>query len=364
MMMYIISALIILINLIFNRNKYVTIISGVFLWIGMSFNNTIVDRAQYRRMYANPLKYNEEWGYTHLQLIAGKLGLSFQAFFAILIGICLALAIYTIIKNTPYPGIVIALYFIFPYLMDAAQVRSFLSACIITALIPLLLKRNIKNVLLYIVGIFIASLFHYSAYFFFLLLITYLLSWKIIMPLFIALALILMGNIFNLLEFLANILPFLSNKIDRYLNPELLTNHAELRSYAIYLLTLFVLTIVTGLILNNYQDGSEEVVNRRSITRVSQHQAMADLMLKLDSILMIVLPLISIAVSYDRVIRTVLIIHYVYFSKVFSTSLPKLVKVLYFITLLIFVLYYFWFFIYSRFPAAVFWPFFQGNLIF
>ncbi|MDU6525102.1 MAG: hypothetical protein E6540_14155, partial [Enterococcus sp.] len=241
---------------------------------------------------------------------------------------------------------------------------SFLSACIITALIPLLLKRNVKNILLYIIGIFVASLFHYSAYFFFLLLITYLLSWKVIMPLFIAFSLALMGNIFNLLKFLASILPFLSNKIDRYLNPELLTDHAELRAYAIYLLMLFALTIVTGLILNHYQDSQEKVVYRRSIKQVTQYNAMSDLMLKLDSILMIVLPLISISVSYDRVIRTVLIIHYIYFSKVFSTSLPRLVKVLYFVTLLMFVLYYFWFFIYSRFPAAVFWPFFQGNLIF
>ncbi|MGO3914015.1 EpsG family protein [Enterococcus viikkiensis] len=363
MMMYIISTLIILINLIFNRNKYVTIISGIFLWIGMSFNNTIVDRAQYRRMYANPLKYNEEWGYTHLQLFAGKLGLSFQVFFAIIIGICLSLVIYTIIRNTDHPGIVISLYFIFPYLMDAAQVRSFLSACIITAIIPLLLNRNVKNGLLYTVGIFAASMFHYSAYFFLLLLISYFVSSKVILPLFVALALVLMGNIFNLLKFFAAMIPFLSNKIDRYLNPDLLTSHSELRSYAIYLFMLFALTIVTGLILNQYQD-AEVGIHRRSNKPVTRCGDMSSLMLKLDSILMLALPLISISVSYDRIIRTVLIIHYIYFSKVFSTSLPKLVKVLYFITLLMFVLYYFWFFIYSRFSAAVFWPFFQGNLIF
>jgi len=360
--MYIISVLIILINLIFNRNKYVTIASGVFLWIGMSFNNTIVDRAQYQKMYENPLKFNEEWGYTHLQLLAGKFGLSFQVFFAILIGICLAFALYTVVTNTTNPGFVIALYYIFPYLIDAAQVRSFLSACILTAIVPLLLKCNIKNIVLYILGVFIASLFHYSAYFFLLLLITYFLSWKIIIPLFMILSFFLMKNIIPLLEIVSKIAPFLEDKIERYLKPELFTKPLELKYYTIYLLTLFFITVVTYLILKNYSN-AEKSFKRRIDTSVNLG-AYSDLMLKIDGILVIVLPLISISVSYDRIIRTVLLTHYIYFSNIFSSKASKTIKVLYFIVLLFFVLYYLWFFIYSRFPAAVFWPFFQGNLIF
>lgn len=361
-MMYLISALIILVNLIFNRNKYVTIVSGVFLWIGMAFNNSIVDRAQYQRMYESPLKFNEEWGYTHLELLAGKFGLSFQTFFAILIGVCLAVALYTIIQNTPNPGFVIVLYYIFPYLMDAAQVRSFLSACIITAIIPLLLKRSVKNTILYITGVFIASMFHYSAFFFLLLLITYILSWKIILPLFVALSFLLMNNIVPLLKFIANAIPFLGTKIDRYLKPEFFTKESELQSYIIYLIMIFVLSIVTYLILQNYQN-IEKASSRVAVASYSKND-FSNLMLKLDSILIIVLPLIAISVSYDRVIRAILMIHYIYFSKVFSSKAPVIIKMIYFIVLVIFVIYYFWFFIYSRFPAAVFWPFFQGNLIF
>lgn len=363
-MMYLISALTIIINLIFSKNKYVAISSGVFLWIGMSFNDVIVDRTQYRRMYANPLKFNEEWGYTYLQLLARKFGLSFQVFFAILIGACLAVAILTIIRNTTNPGFVLALYVIFPYLMDAAQVRSFLAGCIITAIVPLLLNCNLKNAFSYIVGIFIAGLFHYSAYFYLLFLITYFLSWKVIVPLFAIIAFVLMSKIIPLLKIIAKIIPLLGTKIDRYLKPELFTASNEMWAYTIYLIALILLTVVTYLILRNYDYATREQTKKRSISRKLNQAISSDLMLKLDGILLLTLPLISVSVSYDRVIRMMLLTHYIYFSKVFSLKISFIVKAIYLILLLMFVVYYLWFFIYTRFPAAVFWPFFQGNSIF
>ena len=119
-------------TVIFRRNKIVCSILVFLFWIAMTFNTTIADRGQYQNFYNDPIAAKEEWGYTHLQLVAKAMGLSFQVFFAIVIGLALLLMVYSVFKASLNPGWTLVFYLIFPFTMDAAQIRSFIAAAFIT----------------------------------------------------------------------------------------------------------------------------------------------------------------------------------------------------------------------------------------
>lgn len=355
---------------IFRKNRVITCLFGGFMWIAMSFNDIISDRAQYARMYADPTnpQYHEEWGYVQLEKLGNQLHISFQSFFAILLAIAILLVLRTVLLYAKNPGWVLALYFVFPLIIDGAQVRSFLAMSLIITGIPLLTKKNLPSTLLFIVCVSLASLLHYSAMFFFLLLITLVLN-KVLM--FVVCGISGAALYFNIQPLMVKAkewFPFLAFKINRYLKEENFTPSDEMKGYAIYigLIILFSLIAYLLFVLAKRNQPITELDSRasRNMTVQNFDLIFSDLVIKSNFLLFILLPLLTLSVSYDRIIRPLLLINYMLWTNSLSTKKYWWIKIPFAILMIGFVFYYCWFYIGNRFPEHVLYPFFDSNKIF
>ncbi|MGF2941885.1 EpsG family protein [Enterococcus xiangfangensis] len=352
---------------IFRKNRIICAGLVALFWIAMTFNTLIADRGQYQKFYSDPIAAKEEWGYTQLQLAAKAMGLSFQAFFAIIIGAALLLILYAVLRASLNPGWTLIFYLIFPFTMDAAQVRSFVAAAFITAGLVVLAKdRSLLSIVKYLIFVTGGVMFHYSALFFYLVVIAYLVPPLILYLATTFIALFTAINLSSIMRLAGRLLPFIEYKIERYYNTKLMTAPTEVRGYTIYLILLSLLALVGWLMirhsLKNPNDRS--FANKRHLEKINNYYYdHATLIIKVNALLMLAIPLISISVSFDRLIRACLLSNYILFANALGSKTSWWVKLLFAIACLIFVGYYCNFYIYSRFPEVVFRSVFEQNLI-
>ncbi|MDT2674214.1 EpsG family protein [Enterococcus dongliensis] len=351
---------------IFRKNRVICSILVFLFWIAMTFNTLIADRGQYQKFYSDPVAAKEEWGYTQLQLIAKTIGLSFQAFFAIIIGAALLMILYTVLRASLNPGWTLVLYLIFPFTMDAAQVRSFVAAAFIaTGLVVLAKDRSLSSIVKYLVLVTGGVMFHYSAIFFYLVVIAYFVPTAVLYLATTLFALFTASNLNNVIRFVGRLLPFIDYKIKRYYHADSMTAPAEIKGYTIYLILLSLLALIAWLMIRHSLKNPNErfFASKQHLAKINNYYYNhADLVIKVNALLMLALPLLSISVSFDRLIRACLLSNYILFANALGSKASWWVKTLFAIACLLFVGYYFNFYIYSRFPEVVFRSVFEQNL--
>lgn len=192
MVIGIVSLILILINIATKRSKKLFLMTFCWMWIIMAFTHGIADENVYISRYNEVGNWasNSELLYALIILVCNKLGMSFQMFKIFITGIQLMLIYSTIWKLAKYPNLVIALYFIFPFPLNVAQMRNALATAIFIFGCRYLLENNermqfsVKNIYLsgndikYIFCVLLATYVHTASLLWLLLLIAKKLSIK------------------------------------------------------------------------------------------------------------------------------------------------------------------------------------------
>lgn len=160
--------------------KIVTVLILIPLFIIACFSYNIADYGQYFVAYErvnnnNFTGYQMEIGYIFLERMGALLHLDFVTFRAIYIAIALILLINSVKAYTnENPLAVLTLYFIYPFFLDIVQIRHLMAISIVIFCLRFLEQWSFKNMLFYIIGIFIATTQHSIAILYLLLLLVYI----------------------------------------------------------------------------------------------------------------------------------------------------------------------------------------------
>lgn len=143
----------------------------MFLLLFFSGNFKNPDYNNYVKMYeqAQPTFFSiksTEFGFITLLFFAKTLGFTYQFFIFFIASICFLLISKTIFSNSPEPISVFYFWFLFPFLLDAVQIRNFIAMSIVIFAISFLLENKKNALFKYIVLILIAMSFHMLASFF------------------------------------------------------------------------------------------------------------------------------------------------------------------------------------------------------
>lgn len=164
----VITGIFIILGLIKRNSKFVTICLLVLLYILFAFEKSEGDYRAYVNMYqqigsGSGYAMTYEVIYVWLSKIGNNLRLSFEGLRGIICLFEVYFLYHTIKKHTPNTAMVLALFFLFPAMIDAELFRFLLGMCIMIFGLQFLLKGGgVKNYLAYFVMHIIASLIHSS----------------------------------------------------------------------------------------------------------------------------------------------------------------------------------------------------------
>lgn len=163
-MIYIFLLLIIL-GLTFNKSKIVYFLTIIFMLYIYAFSNGIADESNYMLLYDrySTLSYwsvNIDIGYQIIIKLSSLIGLDFLGY-KIVVGIIgLSFISLAILRNTKRPNLFLVLYLIYPFFIDVAQHRSFLSFSILIYSFTYLKHKDFKHILLYCLFVLISASIH------------------------------------------------------------------------------------------------------------------------------------------------------------------------------------------------------------
>lgn len=319
-------------GLFLKKNKTLLIFMVTFLWI-LFWNRTVTqDRTMYAIYYDTisrvSTRSNLEFGFQIVMLLAKKLHMSFTVFMAIFSSIPFMI-IYKFTKEySENPLIVICLYFLYPFILDADQVRSFFAFAIVLSGVHFLFEEKLGDNMKFVLVVLFAMLFHVSSCCY-LVYIMIILKKKMIALLTLSgCLLILFGK--NILVQILNLLSFrdISYKIASHIENSINAN-------ALVVLAFFFVVFLLSIFVSTYAE---------SHGLWEKHKC--EIVTKLNTISFVLLPLIAIDNTFTRLPRLVLFIDYVLLSNSISkkdvTVLKELLFCLIFlsIAMLRFVLYF------------------------
>ena len=148
----------------------------------MAFNTYNADYLIYEHNYNNiglGLSLDRfEYLFTLSMRLGNSLGLTYQQYVFLISTICIILFYNFIRRYSLRPGVVLLLYFIFPFFYDVIQIRNTISFCIVLFAIRFLEKYSKLNLFFYLLCIGIAYNFHKSSLFYILFILAYLKDYK------------------------------------------------------------------------------------------------------------------------------------------------------------------------------------------
>lgn len=307
--MSLIIAGILLMASIIKRNSKVLFFLLLFLmWLLMWGNTTSSDRISYIIMY-NQIKgvtssLPVEMGYQKMMLFMKALGVQFQVFLAFFSGIAYILITKTVFRYSKNPALVLTFYFLFPFLLDAEQVRSFLGMSLVLYAIKYLEKIDKKNICLYCLFCLLATTLQYSCVIFLVFLFVKFGKRTLVIVVSI------MTSIFILLKrgyvIFNSILPkFVYVKLVSYLSGNITIKNII---SVVFFLLIFGITIY--LILKK----KHGEINSASFY---------DVILKINIISIAFMPLVLYSDDFTRIPRAILILDYIVISNCIKKKITK-----------------------------------------
>nr|WP_279289313.1 EpsG family protein [Clostridium algidicarnis] len=146
------------------------------MWVLYGWNTGNADYMNYNVSYYQSavcaINYSQEVGFQLLCKLFYNFNLEYNQFLIIISIIGLALITSTIKKYTKNIAFVLAMYFMFPFMLDVVQVRNFMAMAIIVFALRFLIEKKKWGKAKYIILVVIASTFHYTAFFYLLFLLT------------------------------------------------------------------------------------------------------------------------------------------------------------------------------------------------
>jgi len=174
-MLKLIYFLVILLGLIFRKSKIVRGIQIAAMWVIFALNSWNEDDIIYRRIYSGYYGKRHEMGFDWLCSSCRNLGIPYEAFRLVYVTIGLILLIYALYKLFPKAGNDgYSLLLFYPLLAFVELLRNFFAWAIVLCGIAWYFqqkKKGIRNKIIYALIVLLASTIHYSALFFWVLLL-------------------------------------------------------------------------------------------------------------------------------------------------------------------------------------------------
>jgi len=160
------------------KSKKIALIAVLFMVVLLGLNSATADYTTYRWVYNDLYTWKgvgllgeHEPGYDLLMIICKSIGLSYQNFRIVIAIICAFLTWLTVNRLTDYPAVTLAIYILTPFLGFVSGIRAGLASSIVMYAITFLVNSERKPIIKYVVGILIATMFHYSSIAYLLLLV-------------------------------------------------------------------------------------------------------------------------------------------------------------------------------------------------
>lgn len=337
-MLYILTFIVIILNLLFYKSKKILILDFIYLFIMLGLSYGSYDTLIFIDRYNHPEIYKDftEPVFNMIVNIFHNFGFNYRQFMIILASIELIMIFRFIRKHTKIPGCVLCLFIIFPMLEMFEQLRFFLAFTIVLTIgIDALIEKKSFYRSKFIISIIIASLIHSATIFCLLFLICDIFNEKMIKKIVaIGIITILIFGIFpSVLEVVNMIIG--DNKM------EILTRiqKGQIGQFGCSMLTACI--SIEYIIMYLY---SKKRKNKFSIS--DEDEKYLNLIYKINIMNLITIPLIYLfSVAFMRMAVFSIILNYIGFSKIIismnkkydsNKSIPVLLILLIFISTIFF----------------------------
>lgn len=355
-MQYFIAGFLAILGLIMKKTKVIYGVIFTFMWMLFGWNLWNADYYGYEQTYYSIGIYNGfndyfnqfEVGYRLFSKFMFSIGLDYNQFLIIYSLIGLLLIGSTIIKYTSKPTYVLALYFIYPFLMDIVQIRNFMAMAIIIYGIRYLFSSKKSDQFLYICFVLLAASFQSVGLFYLILLLAKienlkkLIKWVVLITLFLILFLFIIKSGYPIP--IIGSVSYFSSK----------TSFITRLAYLIYFIIGFRLAKFSYTVMN-----SKNLIGDSKNS--SKEDSMVKIIYKMNIIILCVYPLLFFSVDFIRLYRNIFPINYILFSIALTKSKKNY---LFQIVILAFVFLSEWLFAYYMSGKEVFYPIFEQNRIF
>jgi hypothetical protein len=162
---YLIWIALLLLGILFKKSKVVTVLLILYAWVIISFNTESPDYLNNQYMYQNITLYVYkvyEPGYVVLIKLCNSLGLDFVGFRCVVAALFIIFTFVAIVRLTDNTNIALAILIIYPCLAFASSLRTAIAFGIGLFSFSMLLKDERHGVIKFIIGILMASMFHYT----------------------------------------------------------------------------------------------------------------------------------------------------------------------------------------------------------
>lgn len=319
-----------------------------FMWILFWGNYENADYIGYLSNYGI-IKYISIWElryeflFSLMMKLSASIGLTYTQFLSVISFIGLTLVGYTIFKFSNNAKLVLVLYFVYPFLLDIVQIRTFLSVALVFFSMSILASERDHRVLKYLVGVIAASFIHTSAAPMALLPIVLLMNGKMLF--FITSAVSLMSSVMAITGSFSEAIGILvgSDKVGY-----LMTKTRYGWVLLISIQSLFFLLVVYSRIL---------IAGKWSKREASFY----DIVLKINILMIALFPFYFINSNFFRVYRFILLPNYVVYSYAFAKTNKRFVLL---VALLFFVGAVAFWHVYLVSGENVFHPIMEKNMLF
>lgn len=316
-MILLLAVYLILIGLsaIMPKSKKLFYVMLVFLWFIAAFCTDHADYRTYFLRYNNYLSLSTmtETGFNLIIYLFHKMSFDFQGFLCVAYAFTIGTVGWFIKRHSSNCALCMALYSVFPFCIDAVQLRNTIAFCVCLIGMNYLMDSNNgskgRKTAVYVIAVIVASFIHFSSIAFLIVLIPYYFDIKKTCTItgIVTVILMLFGNT-DLLSRIATI--FVSTeKVDSVLGRILLYDVHSIQ--AIQFAMLFTTIIIMLIFYITYRNNSLEIKYAASSIPGIHARKTMNFAVKTQIVSLVVLPIVYFILDVYRVHRYILILGYI-----------------------------------------------------
>lgn len=311
MIKLVICMLVVCLSVIWRKNKWIFRFLFLLMFLLAAGDLTSPDKDAYVSYYASITSLNihadVEIGFQLLIVAARAIGLSFQQFIFVYIGICFILLYRLLNRLSDNKALVLSLYMLFPFILEADQLRSYLGQLIVLTGIVGLVQSKRLNPLRYMCFVVLAMLFQESCAIFAIYLLV-LLDKKKVRKYIIILSVALLAGRYLIPVIASHLSAFNLRKVANYF-----LNNAGKSTWFIYALFYLVIILMT-LYYTSRKDltarkRTEDLLARGDFSLFEG--AGNEVLTKVNMISIALITLIPMNPHFERLLRPVLLLDYI-----------------------------------------------------
>lgn len=300
----------ILICFIMKRSKLWGGLLAIWLWILFAWSYGNADYFNYEYKYNNigNLNTSFELLYVNTQKLARSMGLDYKAYLIIVASCFIIAVLWYIRKNTKNWPYVLALYSVYPFMMDVVQVRNSMALVFIWIGIDALFNYKTKReIIKFCICVVIATFFHSAAILCFILLIPVFFSrGKVIM----------ITTIVVLTGFIAT--RFLGGAINRILVLLKMTSRYDISSASVFNVESRKIAIILLLFIT-YEFGIF-IIKKSQVLCGRIDVSQLEMIEKINIIMLVTLPLTGFANDVYRLMGGLALVNYTLWAKALTSE--------------------------------------------